>query len=332
MTSATPRTCAIALMLALLAPVAAAATLPPHAPLRILIVSDRVNPNSLPPSLLTEPGDLSAAIAQPGSGISIDSAAGSLIEIATDDLAQATALLSVPITDPAAYDVVLYFAHRTPNIAGGAAVQAAFEAAVEQFLIDGGGFVSFHHGTYRANGKAGIAELIGAAAVGGVQWDTVNGQNVINVAPSHFVTSFGVTYPTTTSYDDIPNGVPAGTYGLFNNTPDEQYPTLTVNPSAGDVEILFASNYNNAGTRHILGFTHRQPSWAGIVVAYQPGEYQPNALDDLNGNNFQILANALLYAATGGAAPVPAGGATLSGALALLIGLAGSRRLARRSA
>ena len=27
----------------------------------------------------------------------------------------------------------------------------------------------------------------------------------------------------------------------------------------------------------------------------QPGEYQPNALDDLDGNNFQILANAIYY-------------------------------------
>jgi hypothetical protein len=34
-----------------------------------------------------------------------------------------------------------------------------------------------------------------------------------------------------------------------------------------------------------------------VVVAYQPGEYQPNALDDVDGNNFQILANAIVYAA-----------------------------------
>jgi hypothetical protein len=32
-------------------------------------------------------------------------------------------------------------------------------------------------------------------------------------------------------------------------------------------------------------------------VLYQPGEYQPLALDDLDGDNFQILANAVLYAA-----------------------------------
>jgi len=34
-----------------------------------------------------------------------------------------------------------------------------------------------------------------------------------------------------------------------------------------------------------------------VVVDYQPGEYQPNALDDLAGNNFQILANAIVFAA-----------------------------------
>jgi hypothetical protein len=31
-------------------------------------------------------------------------------------------------------------------------------------------------------------------------------------------------------------------------------------------------------------------------VAFQPGEYQPNALEP--GNNFQILCNAIVFAAT----------------------------------
>ncbi len=41
---------------------AGAADLPPHSPLRILIVSDGVNPHGLPPDELTEPGDISAAL------------------------------------------------------------------------------------------------------------------------------------------------------------------------------------------------------------------------------------------------------------------------------
>jgi hypothetical protein len=68
------------------------------------------------------------------------------------------------------------------------------------------------------------------------------------------------------------------------------------------------------------------------VIVYQPGEYQPNALDDLDGNNFQILANSTYFAAyrdpesaVPGVAPLRLWG--LGGALATL----GSRVLRKRS-
>ena len=88
-----------------------------------------------------------------------------------------------------------------------------------------------------------------------------------------------------------------GTYPYFNNTPDERYPVYGYNPTAALTTTLFGSNYDASGTTHLLGFTHRRPEWSGVVVGYQPGEYQPNALDDLGGNNFQVLVNAILYAA-----------------------------------
>lgn len=284
----------------LFAATATAATLPPHDALRILIVSDEVNPHGLTNAELTQPGDISAALVAPDSGISIDV----VTEIATDDLPDATAALSVLPQDPAAYDVLIYFAHRIPNGGGGAAAQAAFVAAVDGFLVAGGGVVAFHHGSYFTAGKEGILDLIGGTASGAVPWNTVSGQNVINVAPGHFVTSNAVIYPSTTAYADVPRGVPADTYGFFNNTPDERYVNFEINAGAGDVELLFGSDYDENGTTHVLGFTHRRPAWAGVVVAYQPAEYQPNALDDRSGNNFQILANAILYAA-GGAPECP---------------------------
>ena len=62
---------------------APAATLPPHDPLRIPIVSDEVNPHGLTNAELTQPGDIGAALVAPDSGISIDI----VTEVATDDLA-----------------------------------------------------------------------------------------------------------------------------------------------------------------------------------------------------------------------------------------------------
>jgi len=226
------------------------------------------------------------------------------VEIATDDEALATPLLMVPRTDPAAYDVLVYFSHR---VAADTADQDAFTAAVEAFLTAGGGVVSFHHGAYGGSGKSVMQELLGATASGSVPWDIVDGQNVINVMPGHFVTENGVEYTGTRSYADPALGIAAASYSFLNNTPDERYPTFTVNPTAGIFTPLFASDYDQGGTTHLLGFVHRQPGWAGRVVAYQPGEYQPNALDDLAGNNFQILANAIYFAAFGApAAKAPA--------------------------
>lgn len=329
------------LALALLAPLALALTaapmraadLPPHAPLRILIVSDEVNPHGLSDAELTQPGDLSAALLAPGSGLLLDPAPDAVREIATDDLPQATAALSVPFGSADAYDVLIYFAHRIPAGAGGAAAQADFTAALEAFLVAGGGVVSFHHGAYLTPGKEAVLALIGGSASGSVPWDTLEGQDVIDVAPGHFVTTRGVVYTGSRSYADPSRGVPADSYPFFNNLPDERYPSFELDPGAGAIELLFASDYDDQGSTHVLGFTHRRPGWQGVVVAYQPGEYQPQALDDLEGNNFQILANAIVYAASGGAPNVPAWPPAAWGTafLALLAGGRwGLRRVAAR--
>jgi hypothetical protein len=256
-----------------------------------------VNPHGLSDAELTQPGDLLTAIANPASGIAIDSAPDGIVEIATDDLAVATEALSVPIDDPGAYDVVVYFAHRAPAGAASALLQTDFEVAVEAFLIAGGGFVAFHHGNYRTTGKDGIQALIGGEATGAVPWNTLDGQNVINLAVGHFVTSNAVTYPNSILYQDGASGISPANYPAFNNTPDERYPNLATFPGAQGIELLFASDYDQLGSTHLLGFTHREPGWLGIVVAVQPGEYQPTALDDLSGNGFQILANAIFFAA-----------------------------------
>lgn len=277
-----------------------AATLPTHTPLRILIVSDEVNPHGLNNAELTQPGDIYNALTNPQSGLNIDT----VVEIPTNDIHLATALLSLPNNDPNRYDVLIYFAHRIPN--DGTAQQNQndqdnFTTAVESFLQNGGGVVCFHHGIYSSTGKSGILDIMGATATGNVPWNTSSGQNVISVVPStqshyEFITTNGVNYTGTIAYWDASLNIPTDNYNFFNNTPDERYPYLTINQTAGTIIPLFASNYNDNGTTHILGFVHQHQSWTGEVIFYQPGEYQPNALDDLSGNNFQILANAIYIA------------------------------------
>ena len=91
------------------------ADLPPHGPLRILITSDGVNPHGLPPELLVEPGDISEALSNPKTGLNIDKAPDSIVEIPTNQIELATEALSVSRCDPASYDVLSYFSHRKPN-------------------------------------------------------------------------------------------------------------------------------------------------------------------------------------------------------------------------
>ncbi|MEX1363711.1 MAG: hypothetical protein AB1Z98_11325 [Nannocystaceae bacterium] len=260
-----------------------AAELPAHDPLRILIVSDEVNPHGLSDAELTQPGDLSAAIGDPASGIQIDS----LDEVDSQCVDDALTALAQGV------DVLVHFAHLPSLGCDGSDREAELVAAVEQHLADGGGVVVFHHGIYEWAGKEAILQLFGARA-SSIAWDTANGQDVIAVAPQHVVASQGVDYDGTRMFGGA--GVEAGEYPFFTNTPDERYDAfgLLTEPNE-DRTILFASAEADGGAARVLGYDLNRVGWAGHVVFYQPGEYQPQALDDLGGNNFQILANAILY-------------------------------------
>ena len=122
---------------------AAAAILPPHRPLRILVVSDTVNPHGLSSADLTEglnpgPGDIGNTLRRTGTGIRLDAGSDAVREIPTNDIEQATALLSAGACDLSSYDVLIYFSHRIPDPDGGkpqspAQRQDAFTAAVDAF-------------------------------------------------------------------------------------------------------------------------------------------------------------------------------------------------------
>jgi hypothetical protein len=189
----------------------------------------------------------------------------------------------------------VYFAHRAATDCSGLDAQPRLDAAAQGFVQRGGGVVVFHHGIYTAQGKAAILQLFGGTA-NAIAWDTSVGQDVINVATDHFVTSNEVEYPDVRAFADGGFGIPMAEYPVFNNKPDERYPGVQLLPAAAEERtILFASDYAGA---QVLGYDLHRPDWVGHVVFYQPGEYQPNALDALDGNNFQILANAIYFVAT----------------------------------
>lgn len=262
-----------------------AATLPEHDPISIVVISDQVNPNGLSDAELTQPGDLSAAIGDAGSGIVV----GDLDEFGSNCVDDAVAALDGGV------DVLVYFAHLPATTCAGTDAQGMLTEAIRAHLQGGGGVVVFHHGVFTMPGKESVLALLGATA-NTIDWQPAAGQTVVATGDDHFVVTNGLDYPQmrTLEGNDM-FGIAPGDYPAFTNVPDERYPGLSYLTEAGEERrTLFVSDY---GSGALLGYDLRRADWAGHVVMYQPGEYQPNALDP-DGANFQILANAIYYVGT----------------------------------
>lgn len=267
------------------------ATLPAHAPMSVLVIADAVNPNQLPPEQLTEPGDFESALTAPDSGLELESVTMVDSQCADDALSQ--------LEGGSRPDVVLYFAHRAAKLCAGGDAQTRLVAAFEAGLGAGLGIVVFHHGMYgdiyTLGAKDSLLALVGAEA-SGLNWNTTMGQRVFLLDREHFVSTNGL-QPTGNATLGAFDGVASGEYPFFDNIPDERYPTLELLVATGETRSpLFATD---SGGQRLLGYALQRAGWTGRVVAYQPGEYQPNALDDRGGNNFQILANALYFVVNG---------------------------------
>jgi len=279
-----PLAVSLALSWSLAAAPARAATLPAHGPLRVLVISDEVNPNNLSDAQLTQRGDISAALNAADSGLTLEGTAKEVYSQCIDDALAALKSAAPP-------HVVVYFAHSSAVGCDQSDQQAALSSAFEAQLMRGGGIVVLHHGGYTWPGKEALMPLLGVSA-SSISWNTSEGQRVFNVAPGHFVTSNAVVYDGRAALAGMA-AVPAGTFDYFDNIPDERYPNTALLTQTGETRtILFASN--SGGTR-VLGYTLERPGWLGRVLYYQPAEYQPHALDDRKGPNFQILANAIVY-------------------------------------
>ncbi|MES2605653.1 MAG: hypothetical protein V4603_12005 [Pseudomonadota bacterium] len=267
-----------------------AASLPAHAPFSLLIVADEVNPHRLADPDITQPKDLQPALTN-DSPLKLSSAATVSSQCVDEAL---TALKSA-----APPKVVLYFAHRAAKHCDGTDAQGEFTQLIRQGLQQGMGIVVLHHGLYvdifARGAKDELLAVLGAMT-NSIAWDTRDGQRVYNVGGSHFVSSNGLRYGQQAQFVGTA-GVAAGAYPYFVNVPDELYSDTKLVEEAGESRTpLFASD--SQGER-LLGYVLQRQGWQGRVIAYQPAEYQPNALDDHNGPNYQILVNAIYFAAYG---------------------------------
>jgi len=259
-----------------------AATLPEHTPFRLLVVADEVNPWELSDEALTQPIDVEVALSDSASGLLVET----IVSVDSQCVDEAFGVIDGGV------DVIVYFAHLPAIACDGTVVQDQLTEQFAAHLERGGGIVVFHHGIYVARGKASVLQLLGGNA-GGVEFGE-DGQDVINVAPGHFVTTNGLTYAMEREFESSSLGIPLGMYGVFANSPDERYSQYELTTVEGERrEILFVNARGQP-----IAYDLTRPGWRGRVITYQPGEYQPNAIDDRDGSNFQVLANAIYYAAT----------------------------------
>ncbi len=272
-------------------PLSHAATLPDHPALSILIIADEVNPHGLNDAELTQPEDLAPALSASDSGLNTS-------RVITVNSQCADDALSALQSDQRP-DVVLYFAHRAALSCDGENVQPALTRLLEAGLNSGLGIVVLHHGLYvdfiNRGAKAELLHLLGAES-DSIEWNTETGQQVINVAGDHFITSNGITYNQEVAFAGTTE-VNAGAYPAFTNVPDELYEITRLHEVAGESRTPLL--VSDSGDARLLGYVLQRNGWSGRVVAYQPGEYQPNALDNRAGPNFQILVNALYFAVHG---------------------------------
>ena len=281
-----------AIIFLLLAPLySIGATLPVHPPLSILIIADEVNPHNLSNADLTQPEDLAPALSASDSGLNI----GRIRTIYSQCVDEAITALQ----DSELPDVVLYFAHRAAAFCNGNNAQPTLTSLIRSGLESGMGLLALHHGLYvdftNRGAKTELLQLIGSEA-DSIEWNTTDGQRVFNTGADHFITSNGMSYENHANFSGAP-GTTGGNYPYFTNVPDELYAVFRLHESPGEIRTsLFASD---SGENRLLGYVLRKADWKGMVIAYQPGEYQPNALDDRNGRNFQILVNALYFTVNG---------------------------------
>jgi hypothetical protein len=119
---------------------------------------------------------------------------------------------------------------------------------------------------------------------------------VYNVGGAHFVSSNGIAYTQEGQFAGV-GEVAAGSYPWFVNLPDELYSDTPSLEEPGESRTPLCAS-DSKGER-VLGYVLTRAGWQGRVVAYPLAEYQPNALDDRDGPNFQIPVNAIYFAAYG---------------------------------
>jgi hypothetical protein len=194
--------------------------------------------------------------------------------------------------DLSAYSTVLVYIHRE--------LKEAPEKAMITYAQAGGKLIVLHHSISSGKRKnrdwfkfLGVTVPEGDVDVGGYKWIEGVTQQVVNLAPDHFITTHKVSYPEKIAFKAGPDSA------------DRTVPAVTLNES----EVYLNHVLEADSTRKtLLGFKYQdkdsgktymqthagwlKPSGKGWIVYLQPG----HSLHDLKNPTYErILLNALIW-------------------------------------
>lgn len=188
------------------------------------------------------------------------------------------------------FETVAVYIHRGLN--------PAAERAFIDYTEAGGKLVVLHHSI--SSGKRqnkdwfrflGVALPEGDVEAGGYKWIEGVRQQVVNLAPDHFITTRGVQYPERVAFSTAADPAPALLLG-FTLTNSEVYLNHRL---IGTRPVLLGFRYADAASGRTYSQSHAgwcRPAGKGWIVYLQPG----HGFDDLNQPTFQrILLNALIW-------------------------------------
>lgn len=188
------------------------------------------------------------------------------------------------------FDAVAVYIHRGLN--------PAAERAFIGYTEAGGKLVVLHHSI--SSGKRqnkdwfrflGVALPEGDVDAGGYKWIEGVRQQVVNLAPDHFITTRGVQYPERVAFPRAAGGAPELRPG-FTLTNSEVYLNHVL---TGPRTLLLGFSYTDAVSGRTYAQKHAgwcKPAGKGWIVYLQPG----HGAEDINHPTFQrILLNALIW-------------------------------------
>lgn len=192
--------------------------------------------------------------------------------------------------DLSAFSAVVVYIHKN--------LMESAEQAFIAYTKAGGKLIVLHHSISSGKRKnkewfkfLGISLPEGDVAKGGYKWTEGITQQVVNLAPDHFITAHGVKYPEQVAFKGAASAREEALPG-FTLTDSEVYVNHQLE---GPRTVLLGFKYTDAKSGATYMQSHAgwcRPSGKGWIVYLQPG----HGLADLNHPTFErILLNAIVW-------------------------------------